>query len=360
MSALASPGLLKDHEWHQSDVGQLLRCPRAFALQHVEKRGRDHEVSGYAAPLGTADHAAIAWGLERLKGGLDVDKDSLLDAALEGFEGAVERAHQQGEHTDPEGLERALEQLEGVRLERLQRLLADPRVLAIDWRGVEAEFDLHAGGRHWAGTIDAWGVATRDVPCFGKDGREEVGLRRGEHVLVDWKTGSATPLGFMARTLSTQLAIYQMALAPQHPGVQWRAFLAHVQDLDLNQRPKDAAGDFIPKRIKQLNPAFADALGMEPDEAATSRKRPKDAFGNGIPKRIERLNPAWKAAANQPKGPLFHECRVAWPVVLTTIQAALQAAEAGLFPATGAATGGCLRCPYRSTCTETQPQPKEG
>ena len=74
----------------------------------------------------------------------------------------------------------------------------------------------------------------------------------------------------------------------------------------------------------------------------------------GIKKWIEEVNPAYTKAISEPRGPFLHECRIVPGLAHQTIADAIRGAEAGLFPASGALTGGCIRCPFRSTCTKTE------
>ena len=346
-----------DFAWHQSTVGELLRCPRRFKLRHVEGLAVDHVVSGFAAPLGTADHAAIEVALKAANDGREATRGELLDAAIEGFQGAVERAQRQGEHLDDEGVDRALDRVEGERLERVERLARDPRIHAVDWRGIEVPFDFReAGGRRWAGTIDAWGVAKHHVDRWGAEGRDFwFPLRAGEKVLGDWKTGDLTPLGRVERAANTQLGIYAMALNRTERG-PFRLFIGQVADLATPKAPTDADGKRIPKNLpKRISPGYRNALlatGVAPGDIKNSRKRAKDADGNSIPKWLEpEPNPAYAAALERPKGPFIREVRVDWRVVLETVRAAVRLADERIFPASGALTGQCQRCPFSHVCT---------
>lgn len=345
--------------WHQSKVAGLLRCPRRFKFRHVDKVPVDHTQSGYANILGSADHAGCELILHRANEGRTPTRDELLDAVHEGFAEALQRAHDNGEHTNPDTIDAAVAKLEGERLERLLALANDPRIRAIEWRGIEHPFKftnrgLDAAGRpwrrKWKGTLDAWGVAKTFVRDFGALGRDPVDIHPGEGVLCDWKTGIATPLGFVARVLNVQLGIYAMALN-REVRATWRTFIGQIQDLDRPKAPTDDEGKRIPSKLpKQPNPAFAEAVGIPLEEVATSKKRPK-----GIKKWLpEQPNPAFVEACSKPKGPLFREARVSFPLVLETVSQAIRQAEVGLFPASGALTDQCGRCPYQTHCTTTQ------
>lgn len=344
-----------DHAWHQSGVALLLRCPRRFWFRHVLRRKPDDYLTGYAAQLGTADHQAIELVLRRANEGEEPSRAELLDAAVAGFQEAVERSADRGETPDPEGVDRALERLEGERLDRLQVLAADPRIHAVEWRGIEEQFSFVDGhGRRWQGTIDAWGVAHTRCTEFGAEGRDPVDLEPGDAVCVDWKTGDPQPFGYVERALCVQLGIYGMALA-RKLRYRWRTFLAYTQDLDRPKAPTDEEGRRIPKNLpKAINPAFAEAAGLSPEEAAAYKGRPK-----GIPKGVakwlpEQPNPEFLAAVARPKGPLFREALVNYPLVLETVSAAITQAEAGLFPASGALTGQCRTCSYSNVCNQSE------
>ena len=83
-----------------------------------------------------------------------------------------------------------------------------------------------------------------------------------------------------------------------------------------------------------------------------SRKRFRDEQGRNIPKKIEEPNTVYVEAQKRPRGPFLHECEVELETALTTIRAVIRAAEAGLYPANGALTGQCGRCPYRGVCVQ--------
>lgn len=355
---LAAPVLPVDFPWHQSSLALMLRCPKAFELRYVHQLEPDHNADNYAAPLGTGDHCGCDLILQAANAGRVPDRQEVLDQVLVGFQAAVAKATDRGATFDPEGLDRALERAEGERLDRLMALANDPRVHAIHWEGIEWQWKVtERGGRVWQGTIDAWGVAKRDVDDFGALGRDPIHLAAGERVCVDWKTGALPPFDYVARRRHVQLGVYAMALAQEHrrrfgAGGEWRLFLGLIQDLDRPKAPTDEDGKRIPKSLpKQINPQFAEAAGMTPDEAAAFKGRPK-GIPKGVPKWLpEQPNPAYERAISQPKGPLFREARVDFDLVLETARTAIRQAELGLFPATGAATGQCGRCSFRTLCT---------
>lgn len=343
--------------WRQSSVKQLMSCPRAFKLEHVDKLSPDYNVSHFAAPLGTADHATIAYGLAAIQAGEERSREELAAHGLEAFETAVREAEEGGASYDPEGLDRAFACLEGERLDRIVALLADPRVRSIRWLGLEEGFELaDSFGHRWTGTIDAYGIAQEFIPAFGQLGREPVAIEPGELVVADWKTGECPPFGFVERSRSVQLGFYTVALLRKRPellahGV--RTFLGILQDLDRPTAPTDDEGKRIPKNLpKQINPEWATAAGLSPEEAATTKGRPK-----GIPRGVlkwlpEQPNPEFERACQTPKGPLFREARVAYGLVLEDVLAAIRGAELGLFPATGAVTGQCGYCPFSTVCLQ--------
>lgn len=362
--------LLAGHEWHQSCVGLMLRCPRAFRLKYVDRISPDFAGTGFAAPRGTAQHTGAELGLRAANAGeAPPDAATLLDAMLESFEAAVHRAHGDGATWEPDAVEAAMAKLESEDLPRIVKFVADPRLRAVRWEGIELGFELETKHRRWKGTLDAYGVATAYFPRFGKLGADWVDLYPGDRLLADWKSGVATQLGRIARTIQPQLTTYAMALAAMpnspHPrGAPLRCFIGNLRDLDTTSAPADEHGKRIPKKLpKELNPAFFDAivasLDVDPmspkgslDAAArASKRKPRGGDGKSIPKWLpERENPAYTAAAAAPKGPLFRECEVNFALSSETVFAAIRAAEAGLFPATGANSGACSFCDFRRDC----------
>ena len=358
-------------EWHQSSVTLMLRCPRQFFLKNVVGLPPSHRANNYAHFLGTADHGGAEFILHQANEGRTPERGEVLDVVMEHFQGALYRAQDNGEDTDPEGLERACDRLENERLDRLMALANDPRIRAIEWRGIEWPFqftnrgvDSHgrAWRRKWKGTLDAWGVARHFVRDFGAEGREPVHVSRGDGILADWKSGllATTPVGVTELRASVQLGIYAMALNRKHPA-SWRTFLGLLVDLDKPKAPTDDEGKRIPKWLPEaMNPAFLAAMeerGVSAKDAEKTRKRAKDAEGNPIPKRLPQApNPEFEAAVARPKGPLFREARVVYPLVVETVTAAIRQAEAGLFPASGALSGQCRMCPFSSVCTREEDQ----
>lgn len=368
--------ILEGHEWHQSCVGLMLRCPRAFRLKYVDKLAPDFAGSGFAAPRGTAMHSAAELGLVACNADTaPPDAAELLDAMLGSFEQAIQRGHDDGATWEPDAVEAAMTLLEAEDLPRMLRFVADPRLRAINWTGVELGFDLQTKHRKWKGTLDAYGVAKAFYPRFGKLGSEWVDLYPGDRLLIDWKSGTATSLGRIARTIQPQLTTYAMALAqtpssPHPAGAPLRCWIGNLRDLDTTTAPTDEHGKRIKKKLpKELNPAFVAALELDELEGASaelaridleraakaSKRKPRDADGKSIPKWLpERENPRYTEAANAPKGPLFRECEVNFALSAETVFSAIKAAEAGLFPATGPISGACSFCDFRRDCAPAQ------
>lgn len=360
--------LLEGHEWHQSCVGLMLRCPRAFRLKYVDNLAPDFAGTGFAAPRGTAMHSAAELGLLCANAGdAPPGPNETLDGMLESFEQAIQRGHDDGATWEPDAVEAAMSLVESEDLPRMLRFVADPRLRAIDWTGIELGFDLQAKHRKWKGTLDAYGVAKAFYPRFGKLGSEWVDLHPGDRLLVDWKSGTATSLGRIARTIQPQLTTYAMALAqmpgsPHPAGAPLRCWIGNLRDLDTTTAPTDEHGKRIKKALpKAINPAFLEALelgelGVDLDASArASKRKPRDADGKSIPKWLpERENPEYTRAANAPKGPLFRECEVNFALSAETVFSAIKAAEAGLFPATGPISGACSFCDFRRDCAPAQ------
>lgn len=349
MTAAVLPALrpvAPDHAWRQSEINTWLRCGRAFGLAYAGAAPRA-DLDGFAALLGEAAHAAIAdvlrWRIRREVMPADVVRDAVSDE----FGKAVERAQREGATIDPEHVERALERVDEMAA-LVAALAADPRLDAVEWRGVEEPFALELrDGRRFHGTRDAWGVATKRVPAFAAAGLELAELEPGDVVLVDWKTGEDVAVDHCARALNVQLGLYGAGLTGHV-----RAFIGALRDLERPVRPRDGAGETIPSKLERLNPAWLAATNQEAGPAAEkSRKRATDADGKNVPKWLEEPNPAYAAACSRPRGPLFHEARIDRPLVARTIADVVDAARLGIYPASGAAHGECRRCPFRTTCT---------
>ena len=349
-----------DFPWHQSRIAQYLSCPRRFKLEYVDHIPLDCRLSGYASCIGTALHDSLKDMVEALMGGatlaeLDLDRKVVVGNLEHYMMTAVAKAQDRGYTTDEETIDAAFDKLAAEKMDLLMLLRDDPRLGDIEWLGAEVEFDFaDSAGRHYKGTIDAIGRARRYVPDFAADGRDRVSLREGELLVVDWKTGALTKLGHVERSRNVQLAFYRWAMAYGigygREALSARTFLGNLADLAPYKRPRDAEGNAITERIKELNPEWLKATGLEIKEALKSKKRPKDAAGAPIKKWSGRPNPAYAEATSKPRGAFFHECRINQRDAMDTVRWAIQGAELGLFPATGALVGGCMFCPFRRTC----------
>ena len=100
----------------------------------------------------------------------------LLEAMLEAFEGAIMRGQDEGATWEPDAVEAAMTKLELEDVERLERFAADERLRAVRWEGIELPFALQTQHRKWRGTLDAYGVGTRYVEKFAKQGRDWTSL----------------------------------------------------------------------------------------------------------------------------------------------------------------------------------------
>lgn len=355
-AALAPGALPPGFVWRQSTVTAYLRCPRRVYLEHVAQVEPDYALDGYASIAGTAIHAACAAILNGLAVGAPATREDLAEVLAEAFDAAIVEEQERGATTDPERLQPALDRLLGEQLDLLALLAADPRIAAVDWRGVEEHFDFRdAHGRLWEGTIDGWGVVREGVRFGVASGGEPVFLVPGDRVVVDWKSGDV-PLDHFARACNVQLGFYRSVLADESGAPPPRAFLGALRDLERPKMPRDAQGESIPKNLSEPNPAYAAAAGL--DLAAQGglaafeacRKRPQGADGKPIPKRLEQVNPAWLEATSKPRGPVFWECRIDEPLVAQAMADAVDGARFGFWPPSGAITGECPRCPWRGRC----------
>jgi hypothetical protein len=349
----------RDHVWRQSSINAWLRCGRALELElsGVEPR---HELDGWAALIGDAVHEGIAAVLRSMRDRRPIgDTSEERAAAIEGvmqdaFARAVGKAQDAGGVTDPEGVTAAMERVT-EQAELVAQLAADARVQAIEWRGVEDPFAFEGtDGRRFSGTRDAWGIATRRIEAFAADGVELVAVEKGDLVLADWKSGQDVSVDHVSRAHNVQLPLYRTGLPS---GAPVRMFLALTRDLE---RRKVVEG--TPKRLTPINPDYAAALGIDlKAEAALEACKKRPSYPDGpnagkpIPKRLDLINPAWLEATQRPRGPVFHEVRPDWHVVSRTIADVIDAARAGIFPASGAATGQCRRCEFRTRCAHAQP-----
>lgn len=342
--------------WSQSAINDYLTCPRLFMLKHVERRRPDMVSSGFAGPKGNAAHAGLALVLDAANRGLAVESAALASVMLAAFAEALQRATAKGEAFDDDAAEQAIASVTEELLPLVLKIAGDPRIQAVRWERVEARFDwTDAHGRIYQGTLDAAGVAKRRVEAFGAAGRESVSLGEGETIVVDWKTGDIDDaVDHVARALNVQLAFYSVGILKTGGELPARAFLARLGDVAPPKRPKDDQGDGIKSTLREPNPAFCAALGIEAGSVAfeQSKKKPKDAQGAAITKWIERPNPAYVEATSKPRGPIFYQCELNYPLAIRTINDVIRGAELGVFPASGAAQGNCMRCPMRQTCTD--------
>lgn len=344
-----------DHVWRQSSINEWLRCGRACELEATGVEPR-HELDGWAALIGDAVHVGIASVLRTLRDelvrpslvtvetGPTVNVEAIANVMHDAFASSVARAQDEGGVTDPDGVAAALERV-SEQAQLVAALSIDPRVLAIEWRGIEEPFTFEdAHGRKFSGTRDAWGVALRRIEAFAANGLELAAVDQGDVVLVDWKSGQDVAVDHVARSLNVQLAIYRTGLPAD---ARVRSFIGVVRDLERPKRPKDGEG-VIPSRLKEENPAWRKLVdeGMAP--AAASRRAPKWT---------ERPNPAYAEATSRPRGPVFHEARIDWPTVSRTVADVIDAARLGIFPASGASTGQCRRCAFRTRCAHAAQDP---
>ena len=355
-----APGL-RQRSYHQSVLADWQRCPRQVWFSDVLGLAGDPLSAGFAAPLGTAGHA----GVRQVLADPAASADAVLATMLAAFDAALARGQEQGRVYGPDQVGGAMAKLETEYLDLVLRLGADERVRKVRWTHLEhkfAWFDDH--GRRHAGRIDGVGVARERIPSFGRRDGEPADVEAGEWLLVDWKFGRTLDLTPLALSLNQQLAFYAFAAARIFPGHQLRAFVGALRDLGPNLRPTSADGSTIPKTLEELNPAyveaFADGRPIDDelrDEAERSLRRFKDAQGNPLPKRLRRANPLWEERAAEPRGPLFHEARIAWSVVRPAIRQTIREIERAMadggeeaFPARGPATQACPTCPFRARC----------
>ena len=346
---LTGYGVTVIESWRQSSITQYMRCPRLYRLQHVDRVQRDHSMSGYAGPLGTACHAVIE---SVLTSRVPLSRQEVVSGLQRALQRAVESAQSKGDHTDPDGIERAFGKAEGAKADLIMRLQEDPRIRSIDWQHTEHRFTVPtSSGRTFTGTVDAIGTVRDPIPVFGSDGREAVGLFPGDRLLADWKTGEAGPPGYVERALNVQLAVYSWALRQSEPtSSRVHACIGRLADLEKYKRPRGEDGAPIKAKLRRISEEWLEATGLSEAMASVTQRRPRREDGTAIRKWVEEPNPAFEAARDKPRGPLFHVCRLDEQAAWDTIRAVIHGAELGLFPASGSLTGQCMLCPYRGSC----------
>ena len=336
------------------------RCPRRFWFERVRRETPDHALTGFAAPLGVAGHHGIALVLSQP----GVGGEEVRACMLESFEQELRRGQAAGRSYDPDTAERALDRLETEYLDLVLRIAADERVQKIRWTDLEARLEwLDRRGRRFTARVNAIGRVEEPIPAFGRNGWDETGLEAGTRVVVDWRFGQRLDLSPTALGLNLQLAVWLRGV-DRRPAQPLRAFVGAVRDL-LPRKVirEEGSGELIPRTLEELNPdyvrALADGRPVGPAllaEAEVSRRR-FVVGGEPIPKRIKRPNPVWTARSGLPRGPLFHEAEIAWPVVLPSIERAVLEIEGAAacgreeaYPARGPETQACFACPFRTRC----------
>lgn len=332
------------------------RCPRRFWFERVCGAEPDHALTGFAAPLGVAGHAGVALVLERPH----APRDAVREHMLEAFALDLRRGQAAGRSWDPEGVDRALDRLEGEYLELVLRLGADERVRAIEWTEVESRVEwLDPQGRLFSARLNALGRVRSGIPAFGRRGDLLVGLSPGTWVVVDWRFGQRLDLTPTALALDLRLAFWLRGLERRGGPHPTRAFVGAVRDLAPRLVHRDEAGDVIPRTLEELNPDYVRALaaGRLVDAALLAEAEASRRRFRGVPKRLRRTNPAWAARAGEPRGALFHEADLAWSVVrpalgraVLEIEAAAASGREDAYPARGAENGACAACPFRGQC----------
>lgn len=337
------------------------RCPRRYWFERVRRATPDHALTGFAGPLGVAGHAGIALALGRV----EASRDDLLEGMLGAFDAELARGQAAGRSYDPETVERALERLEGEYLDLVLRLRADERVRKIEWPELESRFEwLDRRGRRFTARINAVGRVLEPIPAFGQRGQETVDLLPGSWIVVDWRFGQRQDVSPTALGLNLQLAVWLRGLEWRGTARPFRAFVGAVRDLVPRRVIRDQAGALVPRMVEALNPdyvrALADGRVIGPAvlaEAEHSRRR-FVVDGQPIKKRIRQANPDWTARSNEPRGPLFHEAAIVWPVMRPAIERTLEEVEAAArsgrgeeaYPARGPETQACVSCPFRDQC----------
>lgn len=331
------------------------RCPRRFWFERVREARPAHGLCSFSAPLGIAAHAGLALAL----GDPAADAERVRARMLDTLQAEIVRSTPAGQ----EDLLGAFARLDREHLELVLRVRNDERVRKVEWTALERAVEWRdARGRRFAARVNAIGRVKEPIPGFGRQGERVVDLTPGTWIVVDWRFGRRTNVSPTNLALNLQLAFWLRALE-QERGERFRAFVAAARDLVPPVIVKDEAGKTVPRQLEELNPEYLAALAGERPvdqdlvtEAEASRRRfARD--GRPIPKRLRRQNPAWEALASRPRGPLFHEAEIAWPVVrpaigraVLEIEAAALSGREDAYPARGPETFACGTCPFRDRC----------
>lgn len=335
------------------------RCPRRFWFERVRRDVADHALTAFAAPLGVAGHAGIAFVLREP----GAPRDEVLARMLAAFDQELRDGQARGRSYDPETVERALERLGSEYLDLVQRLTTDPRIRKIEWPELDTRFEwLDRRGRRFTSRVNAIGRVVEPIPGFGRNGWDAVDVAAGTWIVVDWRFGQRLDLSATALGLNLQMAVWLSGLE-WRAARSFRAFVGAVRDLAPRRVIREEDGTLIQRTLEELNPdyvrAVAEGRPIGPAvlaEAEFSRRR-FVSDGQVIPKRIRRANPDWLARSQEPRGPLFHEAEIAWSVMGHTIERTIEEIEAAdrsgreeAYPARGPETQACFSCPFRGQC----------
>lgn len=336
------------------------RCPRRFWFERVQRAVPDHALTGFAGPLGVAGHAGIGLALKSP----GTSDEALRERMLAAFDEELRRGQAGGRSYDPDTVGGALDRLETEYLDLVLRLRADERVRKVAWSEVEQRFEwLDRSGRRFTARINAVGRVLEPLPAFGRRGWDPITLLPGTWIVVDWRFGKRHDLSPTGLALNLQLAVWLRGLE-WRAATPFRAFVGAVRDLVPPRVVRDPGGALVKRTLEELNPDYVRALadGRPVDarlvaEAERSRRR-FVVDGQPLHKRVRRPNPRWVERAKEPRGPLFHEAEIAWPVVCPAIERTVEEIEvAGAaggreeqYPARGPETQACFACPFRGQC----------
>ena len=331
------------------------RCPRRFWFERVRGERPAHGLSSFSAPLGIAAHAGMALAL----GEPAADAERIRARMFDTLTAEIARTAP----TSQDDLEGAFARLDREHLDLVLRLRNDERVRKVEWTALEHAVEWRdARGRCFAARVNAIGRVTEPIAGFGRRGDRSIDLAPGTWIVVDWRFGRRTNVMPTELALNLQLAFWLRALE-QERGQRFRAFVALARDLVPPVIVRDEAGKTVPRQLEELNPEYVLALAagrpidaeLEAEAEGSRRRFVRD--GRPIPKRLRRGNPAWEALASRPRGPLFHEAEIAWPVVrpaigraVLEIEAAALSGREDAYPARGPETFACGSCPFRDRC----------